>query len=409
MDGTIIGQGFFTSKYAGSNPNPGVASVQAADAQIIQVPSGVDWVCVRNYTYSALNGLNTVYFQGTANAYIGVEYYWQRGMFPGQAIVKYKSNGASTLNMDNLVTGGFTLYDPSGQTNGALPLLSAPVATTASTNATRPVVSTANTAGISVGTVVRMSNTAQTDVNGIDFVVGAVVLNTSFTLMAASNALATAPGAIGGAGFYRIVNTSELFYPRRRFVTNITRAVNAQVSTSIAHGLTPGQEVRFVIPAVSGMTELNANPLNSYYPTNSSVPAIVVSLVDEYNFTINIDTSAYTAFTWPTIAQQPSSFPEVTPVGIDTATSLSSATIQIPGVISSTVGQQINNTQTGILADATVNTGFLGLVLGGGGNGNALTTPISGPGGIVTFSAANAIDGASQMYWVAGKSTYGGL
>ena len=304
-----------------------------------------------------------------------------------------------------MASGGFTLYDPSGQSQGALPLVGPAVATTASTNATRPVVSTGNTTGISVGTVVRMSNTAQTDVNGIDMVVGAVTAGASFTLLTATNALATAPGAIGGAGFYRIVNSNPLFYPRRRYVTNITQASNAQVSTSVAHGLTPGQEVRFNIPAVSGMTQLNPNPLNNYFPSTSSSGAIIVSVIDDYNFTINIDTTTFTAFTWPTIAQQPSSFPIVVPFGEDTATSLSSPGNQVPSI----GGQQIFNTNTGILADSTVNTGYLGMVLGGGGNGTQIAAAISGPAGTVHFTAGNVIDVADQMYWVAGKSTYGGL
>jgi hypothetical protein len=299
-------------------------------------------------------------------------------------------NGHAYINADSLVSGGFTLYDPSGQSAGALPLISAPVATTASTNATRPVVSTGNTAGLAVGSVVRLSNTAQTDINGIDFVVGAVTANTSFTLMVASNALANVPGLIGGAGFYRIVNYNSLFYPRKRYITNITQAVNAQVSTSIAHGLTPGQEVRFNIPTVSGMVQLNATPDNNYQP------AIVLSVVDDYNFTININTTTYTAFTWPTIAQQPSSFPEVTPFGEDTASALSINAAQVPTI----GGVQIYNTNTGILADSTVNTGFLGMLLGTGGNGTALGTAITGPAGSVA---------ADVMYWVAGKSSYGGL
>lgn len=399
MDGTILGQGIITAAFSGANPNPGGATNQAADAQIIQIPSNADWVRVLNYSKFGANGLNTVYFQGTNNAFAGIEYWWQRGMAPGTGIVKYKSNGASTLNADTMVTGGFTLFDPSGQSQGALPLVGAAVATTASTNATQPVVSTGTTTGINVGTVVRMSNTAQTDVNGIDMVVGAVTAGVSFTLLTATNALATAPGAIGGAGFYRIINTDSLFYPRRRFVTNITRAVNAQVSTSVAHGLTPGQEVRFNIPAVSGMTQLNSNAFTNF------IAPIILSVVDDYNFTINIDTTAYTAFTWPTIAQQPSSFPIVAPVGEDTASSLAIPAAQTPSV----GGVQIFNTNTGILADSTVNTGFLGMILGAGGNGLALTTPISGPAGTVHFTAGNVIDTRDVMYWLAGKSTYGGL
>lgn len=368
MDGTIIGQGTFVVPATVVN-------------QVIAVPSGVDWLSVVNYTR-----------QGTVGgaAAFGFRYYWQRGMAAGSALVEYYANGGAVVTGDLITAGGFTLYDPSGQTAGAQPLLGAAVATTASTNAVRPVVSTATTTGIAVGTVVRMSNTAQTDVNGVDMVVGAVNPGVSFTLLTATNPLATAPGAIGGAGFYRIVNADSLFYPRRRFVTTITRAVNAQVSTSVAHGLTPGQDVRFSIPAVSGMIQLNGTSSNNYQP------ATVVTVVDDYNFTINIDTSAFTAFTWPTIAQQPSSYPIVVPFGEDTATALSSITSQVPTI----GGAQIFNTQTGILADATTNTGYLGMLLGTGANGAISGAAITGPAGSVA---------ADVVYWRAGKSTFGGL
>ncbi len=394
MDGTILCQGSFTANLVNAT-----ATITAANPTVIQIPSGADWVKVYNYTQTGTVGTATATFQGTANASVGNYFYWQRGMAPGTGIVYYKGAANAIQDADTLVSGGFTLYDPSGQTNGALPLLGTSIAVTAVTNATRPVVSTANTAGVSVGSVVRLSGTAQTDVNGIDFVVGAVTANTSITLLAASNALATAPGAIGGAGFYRLVNYSPLFYPRARVITNITQAVNANVSVSIAHGLTPGQEIRFNIPAVSGMVQLNPDPLNNYYPTQSSVPAIIQTVVDDYNFTININTTSYTAFTYPTIAQQPSSFPEVSPFGEDTATALASPTNQVPTI----AGQQIFNTNTGILADSTVNTGFLGMILGSGGNGVQLTTPIIGPAGTTTSSVADTI------YWVAGKSSFGGL
>lgn len=370
MDGTILSQGTFTVGATVTN-------------QIVQIPSNADWMMVRNYTQFGNIGT-------PANA-TGLEFYWQRGMAPGTGIVLYGANTHAYLNADTLVSGGFTLYDPSGQSgSNAAPLLGAAVATTASTNATRPVVSTGSTAGVAVGTVVRMSNTAQTDVNGIDMVVGTVVANTSFTLLTASNPLATAPGAIGGAGFYRIVNVDSPFYPRKRYVVNITQAVTPQVSTSVAHGLTPGQAIRFNIPAVSGMTQLNSTPQNNYQY------ATVLTVVDDYNITIDINTTNFTAFTWPTIAQQPSSFPELTPVGENTADALSINAAQVPTV----GGVQIPNTNTGILADSTVNTLYLGMILGTGGNGTALGAAITGPAGSAT---------ADVMYWVAGKSSYGGL
>ena len=368
MDGTILSQGSF------------IVPATIVNKTIV-VPSNLDWISVVNYTRQG-----TI---GGASAF-GFEYFWQRGMPAGSALVKYYANGGAVVTGDLITSGGFTLYDPSGQSVGALPLLGNPVATTASTNATRPVVSTANTAGVAVGSVVRLSSTAQTDVNGVDFVVGAVVANTSFTLLTATNALATAPGAIGGAGFYRLVNADSLYYPRRRYVVNITQAANAQVSTSVAHGLTPGQAVRFSIPAVSGMIQLNPSADNNYsYAT-------VVSVVDDYNFTINVDSSAYTAFSWPTIAQQPSSFPLVEPIGENTAVSLSTIAAQVPSV----GGVQIYGTQSGLLADATTNTGFLGMILGTGANGAISGAAITGPAGSVA---------ADVVYWRAGKSSFGGL
>lgn len=400
MDGTIIGQGVFTSSYTGSNPNPGNAEDQAANPVVIQIPSGADWLSVRNLTRWGESGNNAAYFQGTANAFIGVEFFWQLGFAPGTGLATYKANAANTLNGDALVSGGFTFFDPSGVLPAAQPIIGPAIATTASTNATQPVVSTGNTAGLSVGSIVRVSNTAQTDVNGIDMVVGAVNAGVSFTLLGASNALANVPGAIGGAGFYRQINYLPLYYPRNKYITNITQAVNAQVSTSIQHGYVAGQAVRFSIPTVSGMTQLNATSQNNY------ITATVVTVVDSYNFTININTTAFTAFTWPTIAQQPSSFPEVIPVGENTSAALLSVQPQTPIDI---FGNQINGTNTGILSDSTVNTGFYGMILGNGGDGLALTTPITGPAGTVHFSAGNVITASDVMYWVAGKSTYGGL
>ena len=401
MDGTILGQGTFTASYSGANPNPGSATVQAANPVIIQVPSGADWMSVKNFTQSGTAGTSAAYFQESDTANVGVEYYWQLGMAPGTSIVRYYGNTTGVVSGDILLSGGFTLYDPSGNNPNALPLLGNPVATTASTNATRPVVSTASTAGLSVGSIVRISNTAQTDVNSVDMVVGAVTTNTSFELLTATNALATAPGVVGGAGFYRIVNYNQLFYPRRRYVVNITQAINAQVSTSIPHGLTPGQAVRFEIPAVSGMIQLNPTPLNNY------MPCTIVTVVDDYNFTINVNTLAFTAFTWPTSipSQTPVSFPSVTPFGEDTASALVSTGSQVPSI----GGQQIFNTNTGILADSTVNTGFLGMILGSGGLGKILsTTYVTGPAGTVAFNTSNVITSQDVMYWLAGKSTYGG-
>jgi|SRR5690348_1654330 hypothetical protein len=396
MDGTILSQGTFIA----TGTSSGATRTDQGNAQIIQIPSNADWLQVFNYTKAGANGSNVAYFNGNNNAFIGVEFYWQRGMAPGTGMVKYKGNAAATLAEDTFVSGGFTLYDPSGQSgSAAAPLVGPAIATTDTSNATQPVVSTGNTSGLTVGSVVRLSNNggANTSVYGIDMVVSAITVNTNFTLLFASNALATAPGQDGGNGFWRSINVDSPFYPRKRFVTNITQAVNPTVATSVAHGLTPGQAIRFNIPAVSGMVQLNPTSANNYQY------ATVQTVVDDYSFTIDINTTNFTAFTFPVFTQTPCSYPELHPVGENTASALVLPGSQVPSV----GGIQIPNTNTGILADSTVNTLFLGMILGAGGNGKALTTPILGPSGTVT--TAGGVTTGDTMYWVAGKSSYGGL
>lgn len=400
MDGTILSQGVFTSSGPGANVAD-TATVNQANQQIIQIPSNADWMRVLNYTKAGANGSNGAYFAGNNNAFIGVEFYWQRGMAPGTGVVKYKANGAGTLVENTFASGGFTLYDPSGQSgSAAAPLQGPAVAATAVSNATQPQVTTASTAGLTVGSVVRLSNNggANTSVFGIDMVVSAITVNTNFTLLTTGNALANAPGQAGTNSFWRVINVDSPFYPRKRFVTNITQAVNPTVSTSIAHGLTPGQAIRFNIPAISGMTQLNPTSANNYQY------ATVLTVIDDYDFTIDINTTNFTAFTFPTYTQTPCSYPELHPVGENTASALVLPGSQVPSV----GGIQIPNTNTGILADSTVNTLFLGMILGAGGPGITPATPILGPAGTVNQDDVGNLT-FDTLYWVAGKASYGGL
>lgn len=363
MDGTILSQGTFT---VGATVVP----------QYIAVPSGTDWVSVFNLTQSfAVGG-------ATPNS---VENFWQIGMQAGYSYVKYYTTASTVLNGDFITTGGISIYDPSGNNPFSLPLLGNPIATTAISNATRPVVLTANTGTVVVGSVVRMSNTAQFDTNGIDFVVGAVTPNVSFTLLTATNALANVPGAVGGAGFYRQVNIlTPQWYPSKRYITNITQAAQAQVSLSVEHNLCAGQEIRLHVPAVSGMIQLD------------NVSATVVAVVDAYNILIGVNTIAYTPFTFPTVAQQPSEFPHIVPYGEYTANALTNGLPQFPLLAN---GQRVPNTQSGILSDSTVNTGFLGIILGTGGTGVASGLATTGPAGTAP---------GDFVMWRAGKSSYGG-
>lgn len=173
---SIVTQGTFVS--TGANVN-------------LNIRSDVDYMYVYNYTQS----LNA---NQTGNTVAG---YWQRGMAAGTGIKYNKTAMSNVLEVNTFTGDGFTLFDNSLFTVGN------PVATGGISNVVQPVVLTATTTGLAVGTMVLLSGiTGVPNVCGIPFEIGAVNAGVSFTTRWP---LANAPGA-GGAGtvydgFYRVI------------------------------------------------------------------------------------------------------------------------------------------------------------------------------------------------------------
>jgi len=323
-DNTIIQQGRFTS---------------AGTAKTLQIRSDVDWMKVYNITVAAAS-------QTTA---VGVEYYWQRG-FPDGAMWEYKkSNAANAANLSSYATsGGFTLVDTSASPNGAVN-----ATVTAVSNAAIPVVSNSGTNGLVAGDVVRMINVASAQqLGGFDFTVGYNTLTSgTFSLDYMSQIVA------GTTGSWMKIKWDPLFYPRRRYITKITQASSAVVTLSVTHQFKVGQLVRFVVPAAFGMVQMNG--------LQGTITAIDTTTTTGNSVTVDIDSSSFTAFAWPLSAAVPFTAAELVPVGEDTAEALSAG--------------------VDILSDATVNQGYIGMILAAGANSPAGST-------------------SDVIYWVAGKS-----
>jgi|SRR5579859_554775 len=306
--------------------------VSTGAATTIQVRSGVDWIRTYNYTQIAANAVTT-----------GYEFYYQFGM-PAGGGLEYQSNGAGTaINLIALAAGtGFTIVDSSLNVPGPA------VIVTGSSNVVRPIVTTGNTAGLATNSVVRLTNlTGQANLSGYDFTIDTIVANTSFRI---ANALANAPGAVATAGFYRIIPFDPLYYPTKRNIVNITQAAQAVVTTSVNHGYVPGMSVRLSVPAAFGMTQADGLLVN-------------ITAVTLGTFTVNLDTTAFTAFVFPGAAAVPFTPASCQPVGEET--------------------DQFSNPN--LLDDATVNTAYIGVQLAAGANS---------PAG----------QAADVIYWLAGKS-----
>lgn len=315
---------------------------------ILQLRSDVDYINVYNTTQMAAS-------QTTA---VGVQYYWQRGFPAGAKITYFKSNATNAANLTQYITtNGFTLV------NNTLNVPGPSVAITSITNATPPVVATGSTAGlVANSSVVRIYNTVGAQqLGGVDFTVGTIVANTSFTLAY------SLPIAAATTGSYRIIPYDPYFYPPVRVIANISNATNAIVTFNVTHNWTVGQRVRFIIPTVTstayGITQLNG--------VEATIIATGVADANGYTntVTVNVDTSAMGTFANPLTTDPVHTQPQMVPVGENSAQAITS------------------NTNT--LGDSEVNVGYIGIALTGGANN---------PGG-----ANNDV-----IYWVAGKSFNGG-
>lgn len=317
MEGTIIQQGSFTSD---------------GRAKILAVRSDIDWMETINFTQMSLE----------PTVMTTVKSFWRRGMAPRSSIAYSKENNENTLSGMTFSEGGFTLLDTSDQTPG--PLNSN---ITAISNASTPVVTNSGINGLSSGDIVRISNvTGAQQLGGIDFTVGNNTLSdTTFSLDFMVQI------AAGTTGSWRKIPFHPQFYPRRRTITAITQATRAVITMSVTHGFTAGQAVRLKVPSAYGMQEMDSliGNITDVNTTNNTI-------------TVDIDSSAFTTFSFPLTAAVPFTFAEVIPVG---------ETANVPFA---------NN-----LDDATNNVSIIGMELGAG---------IDSPAG----------SNNDLIYWCAGKS-----
>lgn len=283
----------------------------------ITLPSG--------YTEFEMTNITDI---GSAAAATPVMKAWgTSSMANGSAIYATKTNGAATIAISTTTTtGGFTFVDDSA----SAALGAANTGITAVSQANPAVVSLASTSGLGDSDIVRIYNTTgMLQIAGMDFTIGSVVTNTSFEL---SYLDSSGFAAAATAGTVRRVPFDARYYPRRRFVTGITAATSAVITLSVTHGFTAGQAVRIKVPSGWGMTEMD-----------NLIGNITAVSTANNTITVDIDSSAFTAFAFPTSAT-------------------AGAGVEFPQVIP--VGETANATYANTLDDATDNQAFRGVQVG---------------------------------------------
>lgn len=281
---TIVSQGTFTQPATAVN-------------QIIPLPSGADYFKTINYTQMGLTG----------TVCVGGEWFGG-GITAVNDGLRWRKAGSSAILIDKFSTStasaGFTYVTSNPSPQAAL-------TGTTITQANPAVASVTNT--YSNGDQVIIYNAVGMEqISGMVFTISSVT-GSQFSLLGLdSSAFAAAATAFTVRRLTQ--NPSGIVTPvapSAYQITKVTQASSAQVTTSQINNLVVGQKIEFTVPASFGMVQLN----NFYQVANQ--PIIVATIVDAYNFTINIDTTNYTAFAMPASSGSPTTqlFATIAPAG----------------------------------------------------------------------------------------------
>ena len=260
---------------------------------------------------------------GAASKATAIEWWWERSMAQQSARGILQSSEGSTPQLPAMTSypissSGISTYDTANP-----PTFAALANTTITGTAGTFIVSMTNTGSIAVGDYVRLYNeTGMQQFSGYTFQVTAVSTNSSITLgYVASSGITTAANATAGFVQKMIPNR---FYPKEKRIITVTQATQAVVYFGQKNDFTPGEQVSFRIPSSQwGMIQLNNVKARVLSVTNSATVSSI---------TIDLDTSGFSAFTFPTSAQAVA--------GISPAVCIPSASMVVPDPSNTALVQQ---------------------------------------------------------------------
>ena len=300
-------------------------------AKFINLPFIPDMFEMWNITKWGTNTNNLVkYALGRAEAAAGTAY-------------TTISNGTANNNV-TITSGGFSFINAGTYQYGPTIAL----ATTFVTQANPAVVTTASPHGLQTGDAVLIyGTTGMLQIAGVVYT-ATVLSTTTFSIPVDSSGFAAA----ATAGFMKKLLYPDLYVPYGCVITAISTGATTTITTAVNHGFVVGQEVFFVIPQVSttawGTTQLDTLSYN----TANVVPqqAYVTAVPAANQITVNVNSTGFTAFAYPTSAQAAlgMTFPQVLAIGDQNFASTSSGPPPLTPPITIS-GAYYANTRQGVL------------------------------------------------------------
>lgn len=278
MPFTILTGGHFTSTGAGIK---------------IPLPSSTDYMEVFNITKIAASNPNAVIISRWFGSKFGA------GASAADSGVKTVKTTADLTSA--YASGGFTY------------VTSSPVVEPQSANAINAITAASpavvtHTQTYSDGDILQFyGTTGMLQIAGMNFQISSTS-GSGYTL---TGLRAAGFAAAATAGFTRRISKYAAVDPQFLYVTEITKATQAVVRTSVdpTQYYVVGMKVRFSVPGSFGMTQING-----------LTGKIVALSATNYTMTVDIDSSAFTTFAFPASASSPTAqlFATVAPAGAST-------------------------------------------------------------------------------------------
>jgi|KBSMisStandDraft_5_1062788.scaffolds.fasta_scaffold153432_2 hypothetical protein len=344
----------------------------ASTPKYIAIPNQISKFQLWNLTASGQTALG---ISGSLTSDVIVEgLFLPSYMASGTGIIKMNGTVAGTIApLENgaMTINGFSLYDSSICTKGPT------IAVSSFTPGQPTVFVTGTNHGFQVGDNVRIvSMTTAPELGGLIMTVTATNGTNQFTTLLDSTNSLTSVGSVYKVGNAAVMDCS-LYYPQYRAIAKITLANPMVVTTLVQQNYQIGNVVRFDIPTVFGMQDLNST--SNGLPVQFTVIA-VNNAVGTQTVTLAVDSTAFTAFAWPLAADYPFSLPVMIPQGEGNINNFSSF-----GIVPAPLPYANQN----ILGFARQNLGSRGVLIGAGDGTNSVST-----GGIIGSDV-------SAWYWEA--------
>lgn len=347
-------------------------STQVTTGSFINVASTPFFVAVPNYISEfriknlTRSGVTAGGVSGSLTSDRIVEAFWCDYM--GSGVAQIVQNGTVSGILAPMQNGlaainGLTVF------NAAKPTLGAVVAISSYTPGATTVWTTGTNHGYQVGDNVRVYGlTSAPEFSGLVMTVTATNGTNQFTTLLVSTGHLTSVGSVQKVGNVNLSSPS-LYYPSLRSIAKITLANPMVVTTLVQQNYQVGDVVRFAIPSVYGMQNLNTG--NNGLPLQFTVSAVNNAVGTQTVTFANVDSTAFTAFAWPAASKYPFTFAQMIPQGEGNTNNLFGIT-----------PSPLPYANQDILGFAKQNLGVNGILVGAGDGTNSATT-----GGIIGSTA----------------------